>query len=341
MIEISKNLEMKVSGLIDLIDRNTKFRDKKIIYVLTDIVVSKYKNLKHIAKINYLTVPSLNELVLDRKAICRYLTDSEYLEFIDVYRELLKKHKDVSDNLCIKTIEEEKYDLTKNILDDVFNNYFNVTDICLKERIRSKKFSEITTDKHYIDLNFGNGTYEKFRKKLEENIVYCNRKPQKAIVIKSEKYLNIVNPNIVIVDEYDKKRLEAVRMYIDTNGNIEKIMEYFETDSKLPIITLLINSRTKELLNNETYYSLLPALNAERIIYSMDENVSVNDKKKLIDSVILSLRLNDYNVNLTSKELGLPLYLLKRILTDRMIPIFYGADVDSIQKCLTKKNENE
>ena len=75
-----------------------------------------------------------------------------------------------------------------------------------------------------------------------------------------------------------------------------------------------MNSRTKELLNDETYNSLLPALNAERIIYSMDENVSVNDKKKLIDSVILSLRLNDYNVELTSKELGLPLYLLKRIL---------------------------
>ena len=183
--------------------------------------------------------------------------------------------------------------------------------------------------------------YEKVQNKLAENIEYCRCKPQKATYIKSKKYIEIVAPTVDIINEYDKKRLETVCMYIESKGNVERIMEKFEIESVLPVISILINPRTKELLNEEIYSKLLPSLNAEIVLYNMDANVSVNDKKKLIDSVILSLRLNDFNIELTSKELNLPIYLLKRILTDGMVSVFYRSDVEKKKKSLNYSNEDK
>ena len=56
-------------------------------------------------------------------------------------------------------------------------------------------------------------------------------------------------------------------MYIESKGNVERIMEKFEIESVLPVISILINPRTKELLNEEIYSKLLPSLNAEIVLY--------------------------------------------------------------------------
>ena len=336
MVKISNELEKKVSELYNSVNKVKDKKNKKIIYILTDIIVSKYKNLITVAKKNYISIDTLNELILDKNLMNNILTNSEYLVFLDVYNELIKKYENSLNKIIIKTTEEEKYDITFIIINDILHNYYNVNDICEKENIKYETFKKILDDKIFIDSNFGEGMHDKIHIKLAENIKYCKNKPQKSLCIKSEKYLSIVAPGIKIINEYEQKRLEYVSMYIESDGNIDYIMKKYAIENELPVISILISSDTKKLLNINTYEKLFPSFSAERILYNMDETVSLSDKKKLIDTVVLSLKDNDFNINLVSKELNLFTNLLKRVLSIGSISIFYPTDIKNIEKVLKK-----
>ena len=304
-----------------------------MIYIITDIIIGKYNNIETVARINYVSLDELNEMILDSDLMNKFLTDNEYLEVIKIYHELLKKHEKNSNRIIVKSREEEKLEIATTLIYDILNSYYNVDNICTKENIKYETFREIVYDKDYIDLNFGEGTYDVVQKKLQENTNYCIHKPQKSIVVKSPEYLSIIAPGIEIIDEYEKKRLDIILMYIASYGDIEKIMEKFEIENELAVVSYLVDSRTKDLLNEKTYLELSPSIEAERILYSMDENVKISDRRKLKDMVIVSLKNNNEDIELTSRDLNLPLGVIRRILIN--------GNIKNIDKCLGKRKTNE
>ena len=297
-----------------------RYKDQDIIKLLKLIVLDGETDLKKITT-NMFIPQRLIEKYLGNENIMReYLTESEYEEFLIYYNKLTNFLIKLKDQDTRKPKEDET-ELAKKLIADIMGTRLSKAEILKRNAIGDTVYYRIVNDEARLEKIYGPGFSEILKRKIKLRSIERESVPRNMYIVEEREDIIIVKEGITYLNECDFKRMKIASYYVNSGFDIDEVAK--KTDlSTMIIINNLLSEKNKEILEFNIYGLIKNFASVENLLLTG----SILDRKKLVSSVMDSLEKNNYDINLVSQELKMPVPLIKNCLKQTFITIYYSAE---------------
>ena len=325
---VNKMLEQKIKNLY----QNLYFKKvttQKLVTMLKIIVIDKETDIDKIAKKSNIAIPTVKKYINSKELLLELLTEEEYNEFIP-YRDIINNKKKQQEEL-------EKYEMCKNIINDILETRFRFEEICRRNFITPSTFKNILEEEKYLIENFGKDIINQLKFRISETGIIRESTPRNKKIIEEAWDLKIVKDKIHCLDSYKFRILQVVSNYLMSGADITFVSQKFEMPEQM-VYNYLTDPKAKEILKEEYYNELSKCIYKEETL----KNHDLNAKRDLISFAVMTLKKSDYDLKETSSVCEIPSNLLERILKDDLLFIMYSRDeVEKIRNLFVDQEKKE
>lgn len=294
-----------------------KVKVKKVITMLKLIIVDKEKDLEKVLSKANITKLTLDKYILDKELMSQFLTEREYLKFLGYYYELNKEYKNKYIN--------KKREIIINVIDEILNSRYNLIEISQKNYITDDVLQYILSEEEFLKQKFGYNIIEIISNRIQETSNIRKAVPNDKYLVEDKESMRILKEGIYYLDPIEYKVIKVISSYLSSNGNIDFLKQNLEIDYS-NVIYYLQDKRLNYLLKEDVYQKIKNIYTIEKVLFEND----YASKEEVIRQVINDLKKNKFDLNQTIVNLGLPYYLVKRILEQRIT--YNMCDDDTINK---------
>ncbi|MBQ9072144.1 MAG: hypothetical protein IJY25_03195 [Bacilli bacterium] len=302
---------------------------QKLVTMLKTIVIDKETDIDKISKKSNISVPTIKKYINSKELLLELLTEDEYNEFIP-YRDCINNKKKQQE-------ESEKYEMCKNVINDILETRFKFEEICRRNYITESKFKNLIKEEKYLIENFGKDIINQLKFRISETGIIRESTPRDKKIIEEAWDLKVVKDKIHCLDSYEFRVLQVVSNYLMSGANITFVSQKFEMPEQM-VYNYITDPKVKKLIKEDYYNELSKCIYKEDVLRSHD----LNAKRDLIRFAVMTLKKSDYNLEETSEICDIPSNLLERILTDDLLFIMYTRDeVEQIRALFVEQKKKE
>lgn len=318
------------------------YRDQDVILLLKLIVLDGETDLKKITDKTLLNQSQVERYLRKKEVISNYLTEEEYDEYLEYYNNLTNFINDQRNLKNTKNLQaQEDADQNKKlfihkIVTDIMESRLSLDQIAEKNYTISTSVNKIIDNISLIDSMYGEGYSNVLKEKLISNGYIRQSVPRNMFLIDERNDLSIINPSFIYLNEFDFRRLKIISHFIFNNYDIDLTAKENQL-TPASIINTLLNVKNQVFLKQEVFEYIQKVGNIEKLLLEGD----LTTKRALVDNILNTLKRNEYNINLTSNELGMPENVLKRCLKLDILNVFYKEEVEKLKQIIVDENGNQ
>lgn len=233
--------------------------------------------------------------------------------------------------------QQEELVTIKNVIDDIFNTRYKISDIYRKNYITREKVEDLLFKTDFLDNTYGLGMREKIRNKITENGLVRERKPRNSILIEDRWDVFVANEDVYYLSEIDFRKLQFASSYLCSGADMVYVVKKHETN--IPsVIALLSDLKLQTILKPNHYENLKRYINIERILISNE----LSAKKTLLFNIVHVLNESKYNLDYALNYFDLPINLFKKLLKEiALFPFFDEETRTSVKELLNEETDKK
>lgn len=297
-----------------------RYRDEDIAKLLKLIVLDGETDLKKLTS-NLVIPQKLVEKYLSSKEIMmEYLTEEEYNEFLFYYNKLTNFIEKVKVQEANKSKKDEA-ELLKSLIADIMETRLSKQEILVRNKISNTPADRLINNEELLDKIYGPGFMQILKNRIKQRSIERESVPRNMYIVEEREDLKVVKDNIIYLNEFDFKRMKIISSYVNNDFDIDLVSKEKEL-SHIAIIKVLLLEKNKEILKPYVYEVVQKMAKLDKLLLT---GMSV-EKQEIVYSVIMCLEQNNYDINLVSQELQLPIAIIKTCLKQSFITIFYSSE---------------
>lgn len=306
-----------------------KIIDQDIALLLKLIVIDGEKDIKKIRSKMVINQKQIEKHLNDKELLLKYLNGAEYDEYLEYYNKLTnflyeKKNKikqkiDLEEKKREKVVE--KKNLIKNLVSDIMNTRLSKETILIRNCISDTTYDKIISNDELLDSMFGKGFAQILRNRIKQNSIVRLSVPRNMYIIEEKDEINITKNNVTYLDEYNFKRMKIICSYLKNNCDIDVVVS---EKNLFPIsIVNSILDKKNELYLKPDFYILIQKLGT---LEKIRLTGSITERKEIVNNIVGYLEKNNYDIDLVSNELEIPISILKKYLNQSFITTTYSQE---------------
>lgn len=278
-------------------------KDKQLAENIITLFLS-HENLDTIAKKVNQNVEFVTLILNYKKMIVKCFGEQTWNEVEIRKAEIVREEKEAQ--------KEAQYEqLMKNIIFYMLNSLYTYGEIAQHVFANKKIVQEMISNTDYISKKFGKKIVSELKKMIEVRKNLLSRiKNYETVVVKDPKYRKLVNPNILVVSNYEYSLIEKVCCFFENDGSTEKMVQNNTLYHLNDIMISLKDNKLKNLLLPNVYERLKTLLEVD-IILTQNR---LADCYSLIKEVLLKTYEENGNAEIVQDTLNLPICMIERIL---------------------------
>ena len=297
-----------------------RYKDQDIIKLLKLIVLDGEIDLEKITNNMLISQREIEKYLGNENIMREYLTESEYKEFLIYYNKLTNflvkvKHQDV------RNPKEDETEIVKKLVSDIMGTRLSKSEILTRNGIGKTLYDRIMNNEALFEKIYGPGFIQILKRRIKLRTIERESVPRNMYIVEEREDLSIVKDGIIYLNEFDFKRMKLASCYVNNDFDIGVVSNKKEL-SPIAIINSLLSEKNKEVLNFNIYTLIQEFVSLEKLLLTG----SISERKKIVSFVIDCLSRNNYDINLVSQDLKLPISLIKNCLKQPFITIFYSKE---------------
>lgn len=303
--------------------------DQDIALLLKLIVIDGETDIKKIRSKMVINQKQIEKHLNNKEFLLNYLDEQEYNEYLEYYNKLtnfsyekkmkIKQKINIEENRKQKQIEKEN--LIKNLISDIINTRLSKETVLIRNCISDTTYDKIISNDELLDSMFGQGFSQILRNRIKQNSIVRLSVPRNMYLIEEREELNITRDDVTYLDEYNNKRLKIICSYFKNNCDID-LVAIEKNLFPVSIVNSILDKKNKGYLKPE-FYALIQKLGTLEKINVTGE---LPERKKIVNTIVTSLENNNYDIDTVSKELEIPIPILKKFLKQPFITTTYSQD---------------
>lgn len=317
------------------------YRAQDIALILKLIVLDGLTDLNKITSKTFVDQKQVEKYLKNKEIMKEFLTEDEYNEFLEYYNKLTN-FLELKANLDKNKLSINNKSLTKNtllisnIVSDIMNTRLSLTQIYINNFISNTTFRKILSNKQLLDSMYGEGFTEILKAKIIQNGNERKTKPRNLYLVEEKNDVLIIKDEAKYLDSVNYRRMKTISCYLSNECDLEFVEQTMNL-SKPAILNVLLNKNNQEIMRPEAYEVLCRFAQLERIWLEGTHEERIN----IVQNIILTLENNNYDIDLVSTELVLPINILKRYLNLNLVRLYYPEQFEKINNIFNEQEENK